>query len=168
MNKKWLYFTRSDGQIDSMPNNAELDTADKRRAFIGDSGANRFSIQDGCGINPIWDGSKYISDPAELKNTHIKESESIRDELLEDNAVEIRPGIFLRTRLKDYPIFDDLLKRLAPGDIYPNFTQEYPRGTWQVFDVSYEEFEAAYDQGALQQMQIRQAHGERVKEIQAG
>ena len=96
----------------------------------------------------------------------IKESEAIRDELLENNAVEIRPSIFLRTRLKDYPIFDDLLKRLSPGDVYPNFTQEYPRGTFKVFDVSYEEFEAAYEQGALQQMQIRQAHGERVKQIQ--
>ena len=164
---KFLIFTRSNGDIDSRPDNPGLDTAEKRRDEIGDIGSSRFSVQDPV-QHAKWDGSKYISDPEIVKNNLIIESEEIRDELLDDNAVEIRPGIFLRTRLKDYPIFADLLERLEPGDVYPNFTQEYPRGTWNVFDVNYEEFQSAYDLGALQQMQIRQAHGERVKEIQDG
>jgi hypothetical protein len=57
----FLYFTRSNNDIDSMPNNATLDTDQKRKDFIGDQEAYNFSTQEGC-MNPIWDGEKYITD----------------------------------------------------------------------------------------------------------
>lgn len=61
---KYLFFTRSNGDIDSMPNDPKLTTLAKRKAFIGDSGASRFQIVDASAIpkNPKWDGSKYVPD----------------------------------------------------------------------------------------------------------
>ena len=58
---KFLYFTRSNGDIDNMQDNKALTTSAKRKEFIGDE-ATKFSVQDGV-LNPVWDGSKYIKDP---------------------------------------------------------------------------------------------------------
>ena len=59
----WLFFTRSNGDIDSMENRVDLDTDEKRRVFIGDDVATNFEIiEDGnLPINAKWDGEKYIS-----------------------------------------------------------------------------------------------------------
>ena len=44
--KKWLYFKRTNGDQDCMPNRPKLDNDKKRRAFIGDPGATDFVLSD--------------------------------------------------------------------------------------------------------------------------
>ncbi len=59
----WLFYTKSNGDISSMPNNPALDTDAQKRAFLGDDGANNFEIisNDDLLRHPTWDGEKYIS-----------------------------------------------------------------------------------------------------------
>lgn len=64
--KKWLFFTRSNSDIDSMIHQPALTTIAKKREFIGDAGATNFEVveDDDTVKNPEWDGEKYIdSDP---------------------------------------------------------------------------------------------------------
>ena len=65
----WLYFTRSNGDVDSMPNNTTLTTIAKKRAFIGDDGATNFQAitTEDAPKNAKWDGDKYISAPINEK-----------------------------------------------------------------------------------------------------
>ena len=168
---QFLYFTKSNGDIDSIPEDSlkkfKLTKTEAYKKFSGDSGVKRFSLQDPVD-HPYWDGDKYISDPSKLKEDQIASSEVQRDKLLEDNVVEIREGIFIRTRLKDYPIFKELLADLKPLEVYHNFSQEYPRGNYQVFNVTREELELAFTQGKAQEILFRQQHALRVKEILGG
>ena len=59
----WLFFTRKNGDIDSMLNDIELDTDEERRAFIGDGSAINFEVisSENVPSNPKWDGEKYVS-----------------------------------------------------------------------------------------------------------
>ena len=59
----YLFFTRKNGDIDSMENIVDLDTDEKRRVFIGDDEAVNFEIinSDNLPISAKWDGEKYIS-----------------------------------------------------------------------------------------------------------
>lgn len=64
--KQWLFYTKSDGSVSSRPHYPELDTADKKRADIGDPGAKNFRVFD-HGETPrhaVWDGSTYITNEA--------------------------------------------------------------------------------------------------------
>ena len=94
MNKKWLYFTRSDGQVDSMPNNPKLDNSEKRREFIGDQESYRFSVQDGCGKHPVWNGSKYISDPEMLKLDVKKKASDLYNEIENHFYIEANGRVY--------------------------------------------------------------------------
>jgi len=62
---KFLFFTRSNGDIDSMPNNLELITLAERRAAVGDSGADNFQVLEDPNLrNPYFNGSEYVSNLA--------------------------------------------------------------------------------------------------------
>lgn len=97
----------------------------------------------------------------------ITNSKTTRNELLESNTVEIREGLFIKTRKKDYANLKELINDLQPTDVYPNFTQRDPEGNTQVFDVTGEEVESAFLIGKLQAKDYHQAHALRVKEIQS-
>jgi hypothetical protein len=64
----FLFFTRSNGDIDNMPNREEHDTEAKRIAFIGDDGASNFQViaSDSIPKKPKWDGEKYVSDTVKI------------------------------------------------------------------------------------------------------
>ena len=59
----WLFFTRSSGDLDSMPHQLNLLTDGLKRAFIGDSGAHSFQViaSEDVPKYPTWDGEKYVS-----------------------------------------------------------------------------------------------------------
>lgn len=61
----WLFFTRSNGDVDCRPNSSELDTLDNRRAIIGDLGAHNFEVINDSQVpkNANWVIDKYISAP---------------------------------------------------------------------------------------------------------
>ena len=65
---KFLYFTRSNGDVDNLPEKSVVDfkltTDAKKRDFTGDDGAHSFSLQEPV-ARPLWDdGAKaYTLDP---------------------------------------------------------------------------------------------------------
>ena len=107
----WLYFTRSNGDIDNTPNREDLKTATSRKAFIGDE-ASRFSVQDGV-LNPVWDGSEYIKDVTN-KEAEKEALKVIRDEALMACTVTLN-GEEFQARENDLIRLESRVNRLAPG-----------------------------------------------------
>jgi hypothetical protein len=96
---KYLYFTRSNGDIDCLPEKSviryKLTTVAKRKTFIGDSGAVNFSFQEQV-IKAVWDGSKYVSDTAK-----IKEEQEVKDKAdLKLSGIEFE-GVMCSAKSKD-------------------------------------------------------------------
>lgn len=93
----FLYFTRSNGDIDCLPeksvNDFKLTTKAKRRAFIGDSGADNFSLQDSV-AHAVWDGSKYISDSMREKEEAIQDAEDLYLRAKKDGRIKVGEDIF--------------------------------------------------------------------------
>ena len=104
----------------------------------------------------------------EIRIQRVADSKSIRDSLLENCAVEIRPGVWIKTRLQDETLLRRLIERLEPEEIYPNFSQSDPDGNPQApFDVTREELEVVLETGENLQIMLRQQHALRIKEILA-
>lgn len=59
--KQYIYFTESNGFVNSLKYREGLDTIKNLEAFTGKTGLSYISIQTACGLNPTWDGEKYIS-----------------------------------------------------------------------------------------------------------
>jgi len=109
---KFLYFTRSNGDIDNMQDNKALTTSAKRKEFIGDE-ATKFSVQDGV-LNPVWDGSKYIKDPDNKESERLL-AKHARSEALRNCTSELNGNVF-QTRPSDEPNFRLALAGMEDGD----------------------------------------------------
>lgn len=107
----WLYFTRSNGDVDNMPNQEDLKTATSRKDFIGDE-ATRFSVQKAV-LNPVWDGSKYIKDVTN-KEAERKAAKEARDEALQACTVEVNGNVY-QTRPSDEANFRVRIMSLEAG-----------------------------------------------------
>lgn len=77
----YLFFTRSNGDVDCMPFDEpislELTTMAKKRKFIGDAGATNFKIfeESNCPINAILGNGDYVTNPKDdLKKTRSEDA----------------------------------------------------------------------------------------------
>lgn len=159
MTKKWLYFTRHDGQVDSMPDNPKLDNSEKRKEFIGDAGASRFSVQNGCGKYPIWDGSKYISDPDMIRINSKQNLKAKRDEELNAITVKVNGKVF-QSRKSDELNFRLVLSTMADGD-----TEEWILDDDSITEVTKAELQEAYLKGLAEGKRIFAEYKKALKEL---
>lgn len=75
----FLYFTRSNGDVDSMENNPDLIDLYSRREFIGDQGAGNFVVMSNRNIiYPVFNGTTYVSNST-TKNQKIANIKNKRD-----------------------------------------------------------------------------------------
>lgn len=59
---EYLFFTRSNGDVDSMPNDPSLVGQAERRAAVGDAGADDFQVLEDPSLkSPTFNGSEYVS-----------------------------------------------------------------------------------------------------------
>jgi uncharacterized protein YtpQ (UPF0354 family) len=77
---KYLYFTRSNGDIDCLPEKSviqhKLTTAAKRKAFIGSDDITNIKLQEEV-LYPVWNGSEYIKADGKEKELAIDEAEAL-------------------------------------------------------------------------------------------
>lgn len=111
---KWLYFTRSNADIDCLPEKTvsryHLKTETKRRSFIGDSGAGTFSLQDAV-INPVWDedGELYIPNQEEISLEKINKLTYLYDDLDSYCIVEANDRLYNFSKSKRIDFFSEYM-----------------------------------------------------------
>ena len=79
---------------------------------------------------------------------------------LEANKVEVRTGVFVKAREKDYVNIKLAYDSLEDGEVYPDWHQGD-----QVFDLTKAELAKVLDLGPKQAVQLHQAHSLRIKDL---
>ena len=94
----WLFFTKGNGEVSSMPNILSLKTKAQRRKFIGDPLVDRFQVisNDKAPICPKWDGSKYITDSTEQAKRLQEKTDTEERAILLRNLSKVINGLEAR------------------------------------------------------------------------
>jgi hypothetical protein len=88
---KYLYFTRSNGDIDCLPEKSviryKLTTGAKRRKFIGSDDITNIKLQEQV-MYPVWNGSEYIKADGKEKELAIEQAEALYNTLKAKRVID--------------------------------------------------------------------------------
>ena len=88
---KYLYFTKSNGDIDCLPEKTviryKLTTAAKRKEFIGSDDITNIKLQESV-MYPVWNGSEYIKADGIEKEKAIEQAEALYRTLKANRVID--------------------------------------------------------------------------------
>ena len=134
-----------------------LDLTDEQ--YASHVGPQYFKVVEGA---PVAKSDAEVQEmiDAAVKANAIQDSKYQLKVELEANKVEVRAGVFVKAREKDYVNIKLAHDSLEDGEVYPNWHQGD-----QVFDLTKAELAKVLDLGPKQAVLLHQAHSLRVKEL---
>jgi hypothetical protein len=98
--------------------------------------------------------------PVLNKDQAIKESKAILSQQLENNAVEVRPGVIIKARTSDYINITEAIDSLEDGEVYEGWHQ----GS-KVYDLTKAELQMVFTEGKKNAFKYHKEHSARIKAL---